>query len=185
MPKRSAASTCVFPVLALSLLCLLSPGISAQKSTATVSGAPLKGVDVKLARYAGAQFSGASPAAITKTDENGNFTFPILPRGEYVLTISLPEHSKTTPDTAARGGFNNPGTTSAVKYCYIRLNLPEGRKLETGYDLAQNKAFDPKVDPTKESTSKAIKFEPLIIVSNGVEPCNGTIVKSKSNITNN
>ena len=185
MSKRSVVSAWILPVFAFTLLCLLSASLTAQKSPGTVSGAPLKGVDVKLARYGGAQFSGASPASSTKTDEKGNFTFPILPRGEYILSANLPEDPKNTPNTGARGGYNNPSAMAAVKFCYITLNLPEGKKVEMGYDFAQNKAFDPKIDPTKQSTSKATKFVPLIFVSNGVEPCNGTIVKSKSNISNN
>ena len=183
MPKPSAASTSIYPFLALAFLCWLSPGVGAQKSPATVTGAPLKGVDVRLARYAGAQFSSGGVAAATRTDENGNFTFPVLPRGEYMLTVGLSQESDSTPNKADRGGYNTPAA-AGVRFCYITVNLPDGKTIEMGYDLKQNKAFDSKIDPTKESTSK-FKAEPIIIFSDGKEPCNGTIVKSKSNIKNN
>lgn len=176
MLKRIAASTWMLPVFAITLLCLLSASISAQKSDAKTTGAPLKGVDVKLGRYAGAQFGG-SPIAATKTDDKGNFAFPVVPRGEYVLTVSLPEKQ-------SRGnGPSDAASNAGIKFCYITLNLAGGKKVEMGYDLSQNKAFDPKANPP--STAKATNLVPLIYVSDGAQPCNGTIVKSKSNITNN
>ena len=161
MTQRGAAAARSLPVFLFILSIMLSAVVGAQKSPATVAGAPLKGVDVKLGRYGGAQFAGGGAVASTKTDENGNFTFPVLPKGEYVLTVSLPE---------------GPGHGK----CYITLNLADGGKVEKGYDLTQNLSFDP-ASPSTAKTSLA----PLVFVSNGSQPCNGTIVKSKSNISNN
>jgi len=54
--------------------------------------------------------------------------------------------------------------------------------VEKGYDLTQNKAFDPTTDPTKQSTSKT-KFETLIVRSDGATPLNGAVLKTSSSNT--
>jgi hypothetical protein len=174
MPKRNIVQSFIFSLFALAAICLFSVVVNAQKGPQSTTGAPLKGVDVKLGKN-----PGGSPAARTSVDSDGNFTFPVVPKGEYLLTVEL---KKDTPNSqAARGSATS---TEAVKFCYITLNLSGGEKVEKGYDFAQNKAFDSAIDPTKQSTSKT-KFEPFIVRSDGVTPLNGTIVKSKSNISNN
>ena len=120
---------------------------------------------------------GGSPAALTTTDADGNFTFPVVPAGEYILTLGIKKDAKNS-DGVIRP--NDP----VFNYCYITLNLPGGEKTQRGYDLTQNKAFDPASDPSKQSASK-MKFEIFIVRSDGTTPLNGTIVKSKSNISNN
>lgn len=174
MYNRNIVRSFIFPVFALATICLFSAVVDAQKGPQATTGAPLKGVDVKLGKN-----PGGSPAARTTTDGDGNFTFPVVPAGEYILTVEL---NKETPNAQAARGSSM--TEAAVNICYLTLNLPRGEKVEKGYDLRQNKAFDQSIDLTKQSTSK-IKFETLIVRSDGVTPLNGTIVKSKSNISNN
>jgi hypothetical protein len=215
MSKRNNVRVAILTAFALTVLSLLSAIVSMhvqanqtkansiaivdrlntefapQKGPGVVAGAPLKGVDIKLGKN-----PGGSPAARTASDANGNFAFPVVPKGEYILTLSLPKDPKATPgaklDNTVKQMNERPAASAipndAVKFCYITLNLPEGKKIEMGYDLDLNKAFDPKIDPTKQSTSKLTQFVPLIFVSNGVEPCNGTTTyccRAKSNITNN
>ena len=130
-----------------------------------------KGVDIKLGKN-----PGGSPAARTTTDADGNFTFPVVPAGEYVLTLEIKKEK-------SNGGLID-ASDPAFRYCRITVNLPGSEKVEKGYDLTQNKAFDPASDPTKQASSKT-KFETFVVRSDGVTPLNGTIVKSKSNISNN
>jgi hypothetical protein len=120
---------------------------------------------------------GGSPAALTTTDADGNFTFPVVPAGEYILTLGIKKDAKNS-DGVIRP--NDP----VFNYCLVTLKLPGGEKVEKGYDLEKNRAFDPSTDPAKQSAARA-KLEPFVVHSDGAHPLNGTIVKSKSNISNN
>ena len=175
MSKRSIVHAHILPVFALTTVFLFSAVVSAQKGPQGTTGAPLKGVDVKLGKH-----PGGSPAARVTTDGDGNFAFPVVPAGEYILTL---EHEKDTPDAQAARS-SSTSTDAKDKFCHITLKLPGGEKVEKGYDLTQNKAFDPATDPTKQSRSKT-KFEPFVVRSDGANPLNGTVVRSKSNISNN
>jgi len=161
MFKRNTLQASILSGLALTMLCLCSSVANAQKGPV-----PIKGIDVKLG-----QNSGGTSAARTSTDENGNFTFPVLPKGEYTLTLSRPEEARKITDWVKN-------SYDKLASCYITLNLPEGKKVEMGYDLVQNKAFDPAIDPNKQSTSKARRLLPATFVSNGVTPLNGKIIAS-------
>lgn len=170
MSKRNTVHQLILPGLVL-LLFLCATVANAQKGPQATDGAPLKGVDVKLGRN-----PGGGVAARTTTDGDGNFTFPLVPAGEYILTVELGK-AKSKDDLI---DANNP----VFRYCYITVNVPGGEKVIKGYDLTQNKTFDPATDPVKPSTSK-VKFETFIVRSDGVTPLKGTIVRSKSNISNN
>lgn len=171
MCKRNTAHVLILSALVLLMLSLGSTVANAQKGPQATDGAPLKGVDVKLGRN-----PGGGAAARTTTDADGNFTFPVVPAGEYTLTVEL----KKPKSKDGLIDANDP----VFRYCYITVNVPGGVGVKRGYDLTQNKAFDPAIDPAKQSTSK-IKFETFIVRSDGATPINGTIVKSKSNISNN
>ena len=173
MLRRGSAPCRTFALL-VTVQALLAPSIAAQKSPASVTGAPLKGIDVKLGKNPGGQ-----AAARTTTGPDGKFTFPVLPKGQYILTLELPKDTPNAGRTA--GGSANSGGT-APRFCYITINLGGGKKIERGYDFAQNKAFDPAIDPTKQATSRTGQFEPFVLDSDGVTPCQGAINTSRSNI---
>ena len=174
MSVRSSVRSTLLPLFALFTVFVLSAAVNAQKGPQATNGAPLKGVDVKLGRP-----PGGSPAARTTTDVEGNFTFPVVPAGEYILTLEM---KKDAPNAQAER--NSSAQNGSLKFCYITLKLPGGEKIERGYDFTENKAFDPATDPSKQSTAKT-KLETFVVHSDGVNPLNGTIVKSKSNISNN
>jgi hypothetical protein len=179
MPNPNVLSSRLLLGLAAVLLTLAST-VAAQTPAARTSGAPLKGVDVKLGRYGGAQFSASGAVASAKTDDKGHFAFPVLPRGQYVLIVGLPAENSAAKPMTQRGA-----TEAAPRFCIITLNLAGGKQATMGYDLAQGKAFGATIGPANAAAMKAAKFAPLIFESDGAQPCNGTIVKSKSNITNN
>ncbi|MCA1818341.1 MAG: carboxypeptidase-like regulatory domain-containing protein [Acidobacteria bacterium] len=175
MSRRSVRRSTVLSVFASASICLLAAAIGAQKTPQSTAGAPLKGVDVKLGKN-----PGGSPAARTTTDADGNFTFPVVPAGDYVLTL------ETKKDKSSDGVIrpNDP----AWRFCRITVNLPGGGKLTKGYDLSEDKAFDPPTDPAKESARESAakpRLETFVVHSDGATPIQGTVVKSKSNITNN
>lgn len=174
MYLRNVLRLFTLAAFALAALSLLYARADAQKGPQSATGAPLKGVDVKLGRS-----PGGSPAARTATDAEGNFSLPVVPEGEYILTLELKKDTAGTQ--AARA---SSAAAEAVRLCRITLKLPGGEKVEKEFDLAQNKAFDPPADAAEQSAAK-MKLETFVVHSDGATPLNGTIVKSKSNITNN
>lgn len=175
MSKRNIVHPFILPALALTTAFLFSAVVNAQKGPQGTTGAPLKGVDVKLGKP-----PGGSPAARATTDADGNFSVPVLPAGEYILTLEL---KKETADARAERSAS-ASNDAADKFCLITLNLPGGEKVERGYDLTRNAAFDPAVDPTKQSASKT-KLEPFVVRSDGATPISGVVIKgSRSNIHN-
>jgi hypothetical protein len=184
MSRRNTVTTLLFSALVFTTLCLLSTVINAQKSPAIVSGAPLKGVDVKLGKN-----PGGKPAART-TDSNGKFDFGVLPAGSYYLIVSLKDEPKTKGNSSGGVGGNvstSPSVDSRggedVETCLITVEGAVGgtikREVKTTYQI----------DPGKDSKSKAADQERIILESDGKHPVTGTcqrvIAKPKSNTSNN
>src|SRR5437870_3972752 len=71
---------------------------------------------------------------------------------DAVSVINATVSKKDTPNAQAA---RDSAPSVEVRFCYITLKLPEGRKVERGYDLIQNRSFDPSIDPAKQSASKA------------------------------
>ena len=165
MSKRTAVSAWTLPVFALTLLWLLSPAITAQKSPATVSGAPLKGVDVKLGKN-----PGGSPAARATTDSEGRFNLGVVPAGSYYLVLEKPKSSENS---------------ATVKSVVISIKGAVRGTIKVGWNFETSRPFD----LTTQSTAKAEAPEKIILESDGHNPltgiCESAIVKSKSNIRNN
>ena len=175
MLKRNAIHLPALAVLVFTVLCLLSTIITArpqpmamQTGPQAVPGAPLKGVDVKLGKN-----PGGSPAART-TDQNGKFDFGVLPKGSYYLIVQLSEKNRLA-------GQQGSLASTSLKTCWITINGAKGGVVQKGWDFEKNRAFD----AATMGTAKAASQEKIILESDGAHPLNGTIVKSKSNITNN
>jgi len=165
MSKRNSVPVWILPVLALTLTGLMSAATAAQKSPSTVSGAPLKGVDVKLGKN-----PGGSPAARATTDGEGKFNLGVVPAGSYILVLEKPEGA---------------GSSAAVKPVVISIKGAVGGPVKVGWDFETSKPFN----PPGQSTAKGKASEKIVLESDGRNPltgvCETTIVKSKSNISNN
>ena len=96
MLKNKNLTKMVQSALVVSMVALICLVTTAQKAPSSVTGAPLKGVDVKLGKN-----PGGSAAARTTTNAKGEFTFGIQPAGKYDLTVSPPPD---LADTQTGGG---------------------------------------------------------------------------------
>ena len=164
MSKRKLLSTFIFSVAAT--LCLLAAVVTAQKEPNATTGAPLKGVDVKLGKN-----PGGSPARRT-TDPNGNIDWGSLAAGSYSLEIVPPE--KPAGDD--------------VKYYVVEISGQSvvGGKQRKAWEVARH-AFVSPVEKTARTTTPPTyspKFQ-FDVGSGPPAPVQTTIVRSKSNITNN
>jgi hypothetical protein len=156
MPIRRVVSRAV----AFSLVVLLA--VAARAETA---GAPLKGVDVKLGRNPG----GTALRTVT-TDEFGVARLGTLERGSYYLLIAAPTKpaDPVVLSLEIRGAMPNPTT-----YRYNR---------RVGTIVSKNNVT---VVSTVAERAKRELPEKIPFDSDGKHPVMVTIVKSKSNITNN
>ncbi len=125
------------------------------------AGAPLKGVDVKLGRNPGGGMSART------TNADGKTSFGILPAGEYAVTISAPKSAGIQAPDAQIEVWGSAGGTVTKRW-----------------NFAQKRAFD--ANPA--ATAKAAGEAKILFKSDGVHPISvaaTTIIRSKSNITNN
>ena len=195
MFKRSTVTTLVFSAFIFSILQTPSTALTAQaqgrasqmkpmaiveldgtnleaapqKGPEVVTGAPLKGVDVKLGKN-----PGGSPAART-TDSKGKFDFGVVPAGSYYLVLDLPEATMKEKGPSAVN----------VKLARVSVEGAVGGPIKTGWDFQHKETFA----LSGQATAKTTGQTKIILESNGHDPLTGivetAIVRSKSNITNN
>lgn len=168
MTKRHAVP---LHALALAAFCLLAGAIAAQ------AGAPLKGVDVRLGKP-----PGGGAAARATTDGDGKFSFGVVPKGSYVLTLEVPE-------AAAQDGRKGLNAIN-VKLARVRVDGAVGGTVEAGWDFDQKRrvSLDPASAPSA-TTARTAEPVAVVVESDGTHPlggiCEATVVKSKSNMANN
>lgn len=170
MRKAAQASATAAVTITITMLALLAVLVPATSQ----AGAPLKGVDVKLGKAPG------GGAAVRTTNENGKFDFGVVPKGTYYLSVALHEGPRAmSPATAAQrgAGSSNP----APQICIIELIGADGAAMQIGWDLKSGR----RLESATQSAAKSGPAGEIIVNSDGQHPLNGTIVKSKSNITNN
>lgn len=197
MIERKTLIALFISACVLAPACLFSQSTSARVQApagkgAEQGGAPLKGVEVKLARYAGAQSGdgGMSVVASTTSDAEGKFKLPVVPAGRYVLILEAPKVSNDVG--AARqsvtklDGKIGQMETPLDARVHVTLNLPGNKKVEKGYDFARRQAFDPLLIKRGESSEARMtgQLADLTYESDGVTPCEGAINTTRSNIKN-
>jgi hypothetical protein len=129
---------------------------------AETAGAPLKGVDVKLGRNPGGTLRTMT------TDDNGVLQLGVLPRGSYYLLFA----SAVKPTDAVVAAVEITGLRAGpLTYRYNR---------KSASILFRNGVLVSNPDRAKQSEPEKMTFE-----TDGTTPVQVTIVKSKSNITNN
>ena len=187
---RKASASIILSALAVVSLYLVSPFTNAksnaegapmlQKGPESTTGAPLKGVDVKLGKN-----PGGSPAARVTTDDKGKFNLGVVPAGSYILTLSFTEDSGLNQGSGTISTKEKSPSAVNVKLARITLDGAIGGRTVRGWDPKNKKA----VDLTSTSTGKSTGGDKIIIESDGRNPitgiCETAVVKSKSNISNN
>src|SRR5437899_8311899 len=111
-------------VVAAISIAVLSGLTFAQKGVESTTGAPLKGVDVKLGKN-----PGGSPAART-TNAEGKIDFGVLSAGSYSLIISAPKGNDVSKEPDAQ----------------IAIHGATGGTIRRHWNYAQKKAFDVTAD---------------------------------------
>ena len=155
---------------AASILCILTLAtvIAAQKGPNSTTGAPLKGVDVKLGKN-----PGGSPAKRT-TDANGHIDWGVQPAGTYYVEIVPPAKSPAV-------------SADEATYYIVEITGPNvaGGTKKLAWEVAR-RAFVSPVDKTARAAGPTYSAKFMFEIGSGPPaPVQTTIVKSKSNITNN
>ena len=151
---------------ALACVCFV---FAASGVLAETSGAPLKGVDVKLGRN-----PGGAVTRIVTTDADGNFTFGVLPAGSYFILIGSPKRP--------RGAAPDP----APDIVTVSLSGHAGVPVLWHYDRKSASIVDHRGQPEPNAREVRPDKKPrMTFESDGQKAVSGTIVKSKSNIANN
>ncbi len=143
---------------------MLCAAAAAQKGPSSTTGAPLKGVDVKLGKN-----PGGSPAART-TNAKGEFNFGVVPAGRYDLIVSPPSGSTETPAGAV--GDQRAATTHQPPTLGAQITI-DGVK---GGPIKKDLAFKEKEAEATQRVGKP-KFQDitLAIESEGKSEIKGTI----------
>ena len=166
----SKTTTVAVTIATFALFAALVPGTTRAGSL----GAPLKGVDVKLGKPPG------GGAAARTTDDRGAFDFGVVPKGTYVLTVALHGVPGIAPPAQAleRGVAVS---RSAPQTCLIEIDGAAGGTMEVGWDLKNGRRI---ASPAASAAILGTAGE-IIVNSDGHHPLKGTVVRPKSNISNN
>ena len=136
------------------------------------AGAPLKGCDVKLGKN-----PGGSPAART-TDASGKINFGVLPRGSYYLEVVTP-----MPAPPAPGAKIEPPLQTALLEIDGISATPY--KVEWNFMMRRPSPVQPPEATARAAQQAGPPPDKIYFDADGSHPVMVTIVKSKSNITNN
>jgi hypothetical protein len=188
MSKRNTVTASILLAAALATLCLLAAVIAAQKGQDTVSGAPLKGVDVKLGKN-----PGGSPAART-TEADGTIDISDLTPGSYWLeVVPLSKEQKAANARAAvvPGGsiLSNAVSDNDDNYL-VTITGAVGGVTVRGWDPKTKKFITPPPLNAQAKATTVPVYTDKILFDIGPPtkpptPVFITIIRAKSNITNN
>ena len=172
MFKRNTVSRYPLSAFALAALCLFSAASTAQTGNQTTTGAPLRGVDVKLGKNPGGIL------ATRTTDSNGKIDWGVLAKGSYYLMV-------LGPGGDANGETYIVEITGAVASPVKRGWDPKKKRAFALPTNAQSNAAASAYTDTDTITFVARGETASIVAKGGPASIGSTIVKSKSNISNN
>lgn len=167
MFKHNTPAVFVQSALVFTMVAVICAGGIAQKGPSSVTGAPLKGVDVKLGRN-----PGGSPAART-TNAKGEFNFGVVAAGKYDLTVSLPADLGAVSGAQAGSSDQKTNLNSSKSNIYRLAIAIEGVK---GGPIKKDLDFKPKDGDAAQRVGKPKYGDiTLTIESDGKSEVKGTI----------
>jgi hypothetical protein len=177
--KKKINSASFILAAAFAMLCWSSIPAVGQKGNQSTEGAPLKGVDIKLGKNPG----GRASARTIQTDKDGKFHLGILEKGSWYLIVSVPRSEAASAQND--DVYVVTLTGSAGGETKWEWNI----KTSSGPEVARKIiSADDNVHPSMNSQGRATKpvvQDRITFESDGATPCDGAIVRSKSNISNN
>ena len=187
MFKRNTVSRSLLSAFALAALCLFSAASAAQTGNQTTTGAPLRGVDVKLGKNPGGIL------ATRTTDSNGKIDWGVLAKGSYYLMVVGPGgdangETYIVEITGASGGPVKRGWDPKKQKAFALPTNAQSNAAASAYTDTDTITFVASGEPASIGAKGAKGGNPSIVAKNakGGDPSiESTIVKSKSNITNN
>ena len=173
MSKRKTTLALIASVSAMATLFLLSTAI-AQKTTNSTAGVPIRGIDVKLGKNPG------GGAVNRTTDANGKIDWGNLAAGSYSMEIVPP----TGPQITALGDAN---------FYIVEISGPSvvGGTKKVAWEIKRKGFIIPHVlekSTARTTTPPLPTYSPKFqfdVGSGPPTPVQTTIIKSKSNISNN
>jgi hypothetical protein len=180
MSKQNHLRAFALSASVLVTLCLLPTVFMAQKAPNSVSGAPLKGVDVKLGKNPG----GSAAARILTTDSNGEIVVSDLEPGSYYLMVLGPSKSKANANqtTEAVDAIATDNYLVQITGLVGGPLTKEWNGKEKKFVTAQPKITTARATTVGPSYEEKFNFE---IGGGSPAPVLKFVVRSKSNISNN
>lgn len=170
MFKQNRSTAWVQSALVFTMVAMTCAATPAQKGPSSTTGAPLKGVDVKLGKN-----PGGSPAARTATNPKGEFNFGVVPAGKYDLIVSPPpDLADTQADAAADRRINT--SKANLRKLAIEIDGVKGGPIKKDLEL---KLKEP--DATQRTVKPTYQDISVTIETDGKSEVKGTISRAVNN----
>lgn len=136
MFKHNGLTAKVQQALIFTMFAVICSAAPAQKGPSSTTGAPLKGVDVKLGKN-----PGGSPAARSTTNEKGEFNFGVVPAGKYNIVVSPPDSADTYVAAVGDQRASNLNLSKSNIYrLAIAIDGVKGGPIKKDLDLKKSEA---------------------------------------------
>jgi len=174
MFKHNGLTAKVQQALIFTMFAVICSAAPAQKGPSSTTGAPLKGVDVKLGKN-----PGGSPAARSTTNEKGEFNFGVVPAGKYNIVVSPPDSADTYVAVGDQRASNLNLSKSNIYRLAIAIDGVKGGPIKKDLDLKESAAGGP--DTTSRVGTPKYQDISVTIEVDGKAEVKGTIAAQAVN----
>lgn len=177
MSKQNRTRATILSISVLATLCLLAAVITAQKTPNTTTGVPIRGIDYQIWKNP----PGTTAVRIGKTDKDGKIDLTTLAPGSYGFEIVSPATQKQATLVTAVAVDDHEDLV-------ITITGAQGGPIEMIWDVKMKRAHKP-MRAAERAAGLPVAYSDKIVFEIGPStnptPVFATVVKSKSNITNN